>query len=349
MKKNNTIDLIIIFSSLYKKRNTLFKTFILSIIISSIYSLTLSNQYKSTSTFYPHYDNEMTSNNLRNIAGLAGINLRNEDSDNIPPNLYPKLISSTSFKLKLLNQKINYENRIITFRDYLIESENSNFINKVFNQKLKKYNNINNHQKKLRNENLTYINQTDDYLFKYLNSKIIINVNEKDGFVELNVYDKNPMISSEIAIKANEILQKSIIDFKLKNINDIFKFTSDQLLISKNRLFKLQDSIATFRDSNISIKSDLFMNKLSRLETELSIAKNIYNELAITKEKTAIDVRKNTPIFTIINNVVVPNEKDSPNRILFIIVITFLSIFISSFWLIIKDDSIKVFKKILNG
>ena len=91
------------------------------------------------------------------------------------------------------------------------------------------------------------------------------------------------------------------------------------------------------------------MNKLSRLETELSIAKNIYNELAITKEKTAIDVRKNTPIFTIINNVVVPNEKDSPNRILFIIVITFLSIFISSFWLIIKDDSIKVFKKILNG
>ena len=349
MKKNNTIDLIIIFSSLYKKRNTLFKTFILSIIISSIYSLTLSNQYKSTSTFYPHYDNEMTSNNLRNIAGLAGINLRNEDSDNIPPNLYPKLISSTSFKLKLLNQKINYENRIITFRDYLIESENSNFINKVFNQKLKKYNNINNHQKKLRNENLTYINQTDDYLFKYLNSKIIINVNEKDGFVELNVYDKNPMISSEIAIKANEILQKSIIDFKLKNINDIFKFTSDQLLISKNRLFKLQDSIATFRDSNISIKSDLFLNKLSRLETELSIAKNIYNELAITKEKTAIDVRKNTPIFTIINNVVVPNEKDSPNRVLFIIVITFLSIFISSFWLIIKDDSIKVFKKILNG
>ena len=71
MKKNNTIDLIIIFSSLYKKRNTLFKTFILSIIISSIYSLTLSNQYKSTSTFYPHYDNEMTSNNLSSAKAIG--------------------------------------------------------------------------------------------------------------------------------------------------------------------------------------------------------------------------------------------------------------------------------------
>ena len=35
--------------------------------------------------------------------------------------------------------------------------------------------------------------------------------------------------------------------------------------ISKNNLFLLQDSLANFKDNNIFIKSDLFLNKLKYL------------------------------------------------------------------------------------
>ena len=56
--------------------------------------------------------------------------------------------------------------------------------------------------------------------------------------------------------------------------------------------YSLQDSLAIFRDSNKNIKSDLFLNQFSRIESEYLISKNIYNELAINKEKTAIDVQK---------------------------------------------------------
>ena len=103
---------------------------------------------------------------------------------------------------------------------------------------------------------------------------------------------KNPKVSAIIAKKANDLLQKNIIEYKLKNINEVFEFTSSQLEISKNNLYKIQDSLANFRDSNKSIKSDIFLNKLNRLETEVNILKNVYNELAITKEKIAIDVKK---------------------------------------------------------
>lgn len=346
MKKNKSLDIIIILSKLNKKRKTLSRSLIVSIILSTLYSLILSDVYKSTSTFYPHYDNELNTNNLKNIAGLAGINLRNENSDNIPPNLYPKLISSTSFKFKILNEFIDYNDMKMTYREYLYFYDKSNFIFNILNKNYFTKNKVDSTSNKQLNYNLTYVNDIDNYLFSLLKDKISINVNEKDGFIELSVFDNNPEVSSQIAIKSNEILQKSIIDFKLKNIKDIYNFTSEQLSISKNRLFKLQDSLAEFRDSNISIKSDLFLNRLNRLETEFNIARNIYNELAITKEKTAIDVRKNTPIFTNINQVVVPNEKDSPNRILFITVITFFTFFITSLWIIIKNDIIQTLKKI---
>ena len=42
--------------------------------------------------------------------------------------------------------------------------------------------------------------------------------------------------------------------------------------------------------------------------------KNIYNELALYVEKTAIDV-KNTPIFSIIKPVVIPKKKSDPKEV----------------------------------
>ena len=59
--------------------------------------------------------------------------------------------------------------------------------------------------------------------------------------------------------KANEILQKSIIDFKIKNINNTFNFINSQLEIAKENFYLLQDSLAIFRDSNINILDLIFL------------------------------------------------------------------------------------------
>ena len=113
---------------------------------------------------------------------------------------------------------------------------------------------------------------------------------------------------------------KKILLISNLNLNDTYKFISQQLELAKVNFYKLQDSLAVFSDKNRNIKSDLFLNKFSRIESEYIISKNIYNELALSKEKTAIDVKKNTPIFTIIKPVVIPNEKSDPKRTLIVIV-----------------------------
>jgi len=310
--ENDFIDLIKIFSKIYiNKKKILLSSFIFG-IIGVVYSLLINDVYKSSSIFYPHYENiDQTQDGLRSLAGLAGINLQNQVSKNVPTNLYPELIESTKFKLKLLDEQINRDG--LKYKDYLLNTKNGfNPINSFFS--LFNLSNRTKISKKKINDNLKYISSKENDLFKIIDNKISLSVNKQDGFIELSVYDEDPEISAIIAMKANDILQKSIINFQLENINDIYNFTTNQLKIAKSNLYKLQDSLANFRDGNKSIKSDLFLNKLNRLETEVNISTNVYNELAIVKEKTAIDVRKNTPIFTIIKSVVVPIEKDSPNR-----------------------------------
>ena len=352
MKKNNvqineedSIDLIEFFSTLWINKKFIFKVTLLFFIVGIVYSFSLENTYRSSSIFYPHYEKIDNSSNLRNLAGLAGINIDNESSSNIPSSLYPKLISSPTFKKKILDEMIRFQGVELSYRDYLSQKPPSysvkEFIKKIIYLPISLIGKL-----ILKNEETSNKKDSDilsfsseEYGFhQYLENKILLNLNEKEGFIELSVEDKNPYVASQIAKIAKNILQESIIDFKIKNINATYKFISDQLEIAKINFYNLQDSLAKFKDKNKNIKSDLFLNQFSRIESEYNLSENIYNELALNKEKIAIDVRKNTPIFTVIKPVVIPNDRFEPKRSIIVLVYSFLGIVISSIWVLIKKS-----------
>ena len=322
----------------YLNKKNILLTVLIFFFIGILYSLSLTNTYKSYTTFYPHNENNNNTNsNIRGLAGLAGISLENQD-DNLPINLYPELISSNEFKFEILNSEIgDYDKKNLTYRNYLLSQKNSFSIESIINIPfyiVGEFLNIFKSKSKEKKilEDVSFLSQEDHNLFKILDSNIKLNINNNNGIIELAAYDYDPYISAKVASSANTILQNKIIEYKLKNINDVYEFTRKQLDFAKSNFYQIQDSLANFRDSNINIKSDKFKNQLNRLETEYSIAENIYNELAITKERIAIDVKKNTPIFTIIDSVYVPNEKYGPDRKVIVLIFSILGLVFSFFW-----------------
>ena len=348
--EDDSINLIELLSVLWKNKKFIIKTTLIITFIGIIYSITLKNTYKASSVFYPHIEKANNSQDLKNLAGLAGINIGNETSNNIPTTLYPNLINSPQFKIELLNDTLNFNGNKLTYKEYLQNIISQNFsLKKILLFPISLVSNLiskNNSKVKNKGLNILELSEEEYDLHKYLSKTIALNVNEKEGFIDLSVEDNNPYVASQIAKTANEILQKNIIDFKLKNINDTYKFINSQLEIAKNNFYSLQDSLAIFRDSNINIKSDLFLNQFSRIESEYLILKNIYNELALNKEKIAIDVQKNTPIFTIIKPVVIPNKKFAPKRTLIIVLFFFLGGILSMIYILSKPSILEIWSNI---
>ena len=344
----DSLDLIELFSKLWNRKNSIIKTTLIFSLFGFILSLSLSNIYTASSTFYPHYEKSdfSQSSSLKNLAGLAGIDLGSESLENVPPTLYPNIIASPLFKIEILDSKISLNGNELTYREYLINKKDQfifkkillypiNFISKLFPK-----------NKAEINIEILQLSDEEFDLHELLSDNILIELNDMEGFLELSVKDYNPIVASQIAKTANEILQKNIIDFKLKNLNDTYNFVSSQLEIAKKNFYQLQDSLALFNDRNINIKSDLFFNQYSRIESEYIISKNIYNELALNKEKSAIEVKKNTPIFTIIKPVVIPNKKSEPIRGLIIIIFSTLGFFGSSIYILIKSSLSEIWTKI---
>jgi len=338
---NDYISLIEVIYKLWNERFIIYKNTIIFFIIGLVYSVFQTKIYEASSTFYPHYEKIDGNPSISSLAGLAGINLSNSElSSDVPTSLYPNLINSAPFKNKILDQGIIFNNKKITYREYLLTKKTFfsfnilSFISGFFNKESVNSN--------LKDNNYIMLNYEDYSLHKDLNDIIGIEVNEKDGYIKLTVKDEIASISAEIAKTAEETLQESIINFKLKNIKSVYSFTLDQLESSKKSFYILQDSLANFKDRNKNIRSDLFLNKLNRLETEYNIASSVYNELASTKEKVAIDVQKNTPIFTIIDPVTLPLEKSYPIRSQIVLFFTFFGFILICGWIIVKDVLIKI-------
>ena len=259
--EDDSIDIIELLSKIWKSKIFIVKITILFSLIGIIYSLSLNNIYRSSSMFYPHYEKIDNSNNLKNLAGLAGINLGSESTDNIPSNLYPNLISSPIFKRKVLDETINVGGDQLSYRDYLLNNSTSFDIKKILLFPITLLSNLIPKDEVIINNNSADILSfsDDEYrIHKYLENVILINLNEKEGFVELSVEDKNPYVASQVAEITKNILQESIIEFKIKNVNDTYEFINDQLEIAKNNFYLLQDSLAKFKDKNKNIKSIFF-------------------------------------------------------------------------------------------
>lgn len=349
--KNDSIDLIRLLSSLWNDKILIIKSTLIFTLIGIIYSLSLKDNYVASSIFYPHYQsNELTQGQgLRNLAGIAGLNLGTNSHSNIPTTLYPNIISSPEFKIEILDTKINVRENEISYRDYLLMKKSQFNLKRILLFPitfLSKYISKNEFKSSDKNIDILELNDEEYSLHKSLTNVITLALNDKEGFIELSVKDTDPLVASQIAKTANKILQEKIIDFKIKNLNDTYQFVISQLKIAKKNFYILQDSLAVFNDRNINIKSDLFKNKYSRIESEYLISQNIYNELALNKEKTAIEVKKNTPIFTIIKPVVIPNEKTNPNKSLIILFYFLLGFIIASTYTLLKPPLIKVWKEI---
>ena len=186
----------------------------------------------------------------------------------------------------------------------------------------------------------------EEKLFKALDGILSLNVNSKEGFVDLSASMKDPVITASVAQGAQEILQKSVIDYKIKSASEVLKFNQAQVDLKKIEFDSLQNKLALFKDSNINIIDSRFVNKLNSLESEFEIINVVYQELNKQLEQSKLQVSRDTPVFSIIKSVTIPNTRSAPKRSLMVIVYTFIGFIIGCGYILIKNPLLKIIREI---
>jgi len=349
------IDLVELLKKVYKEKKLIFKYSIIAAVVGVVFALFQPNQYTSSTTFIPQLSSDVKtgSSSISGLASLAGINLGGmEGSSEFPPTLYPQVVESVPFRLELLSSNIRVNNSELTLREYFLKYNTSlNFVGTV-----KKYTiglpslilGLFKADEKFVSDSTSIYSLTeeDHKLFEKLSKIFSLSINDKEGFITMSFTDQDKIVSAQVTHTAETLLQEKIIEFKVKSSKELLDFTTRQFNEKKIAFEKLQDDRAVFVDNNINISSSLFQNKLSRIESELSIAQTVVQQLASQVEQAKLQVNKDTPVFTTIKPVTVPFEKSSPKRSQIVIIYLFLGFIISSGYVLVKDSLIEIIKSI---
>ena len=355
--EEDSIEIIPILKDLWNGKKLIIKASFLFFLIGCIAALFSPVMYTSQTIFVPQVsENQMsTSNNgLGSLASLAGINLNTSQSMSdsyLSPLLYSKIVESEEFSLNLLKEKIiDLSGNKFTIKEYLLSAESSfNFNIVEFIKKNTIDLLLNNETKETDIDALkeyNFINEKDFALIKEFKGKFIIELNEKQGYIKVTATDKDAFISSQLVEEITKNLQLKIIELRTNKIKERLEYSEVQYKLKQAEFDLLQKKLAEFKDSNKNISTASFMSNLQKLESEYQLQQNILINLASEYNNNKIKLNKTTPIFSVIDEVSVPNQRTKPRRSIIALTYLIFGIVLSIGYLLGKEHLKEFIKKI---
>lgn len=327
--KPKELDLKDIWDWLWHQKKALFLVLIVSISLGLGISFLIPKSYTASTIFISQSSKSSGGNSLGGLAALAGVNLGSLNNDSgIPPSLFPKIVSSIPFMMKILYTSVPLNDSLVSYREYLIYSRFESLKPNLDDKKLLK--------NEISTRAILELSHIDFELTEYLKTVMFLESNTKDGYIHLSVTDYRPEVAAIIAESAEKELQSRIIDFKVEEARQFYEFTLEQLNNKKREFYEIQDSLARFNDGNQVLTSSLSRNRLSRLQSQNDLLNSVYVELSTQLEQAALQVKKNTPVFTIIQPVYIPKVKSGPNRVQYIIIYAFLGLMMFTFYSLLR-------------
>ena len=354
--EEDQIDIIAVLKTLWNGKMLIVKTSILFFVIGCIVALLSPVVYTSQTTFVPQVsEDQMSSSNgsLGSLASLAGINLNQGSSTSdsyLSPLLYSKIANSDEFSLKLIEEElISLNGDKFTIKEYLLSDTNSSFNLIGFIKKytidlfLKNDNELKNNE---IIKGYNFISQEEFNLANNLKLKFSIVLNDKEGYIEVIASDKDAFISTQLVKIITKNLQSRIIELRTNKIKERLEYSKNQYELKQIEFNILQNNVADFKDSNKNISTARFMSELQKLESEYQLQQNILMTLASEYNNNKIKLNKDTPIFSVIDEVSVPNERSEPKRSLIALIYLFLGVVLSTGYLLAKEPLTGIIKNI---
>lgn len=328
-----SLDILVVCKKLWTNKRTLIITSIVGGIVGLALAFTSQNEYTAETIIVP-VDQQSTgiTGGLASIASMAGFNMSNMGSTELAPVLYPKIVYSYPFVDGLLKTYISSsEGDSIRVYDYILENGNSplSTIKKytvglpgLLISKLKKEN-INVTLK----SDLRSLSGEEVAAYKKLAKSIEILIKEDDGFIYISCTLCDALQAAELTEIISKRLQKEVIKIRIERATSTLEYLQKRYQVVKGDYESKQRELALYYDQNYSVKSNLAQINEEKLKSEFNLLQSVLDELANNIESAKLAVKKDTPIFTVLQPVIVPYEKSSLSKKMQIILWIILGFF----------------------
>jgi len=150
-------------------------------------------------------------------------------------------------------------------------------------------------------------------------------VDKKEGYITLTVNGMEPVQTADLAMKAQNLLQREVTRFRTEKAQDELDYIEARYYEIKKETESYQTALAVLTDRSQNMTTSRSKIERERLQSKYAVSSSIYAEMAKQLEQAKMKVKKDTPILAIVQPVTVP-VKPSNSRAKTLVIWTFFGI-----------------------
>lgn len=350
------IDLMDILRKVIRIRKKIYKAIGIGLLIGIVVAISIPKQYTVTVTLSP----EMGSAKEGGLSGLAASFLGSgvtmgDVSDALNASLSADIVSSTPFLLELSAMKIPVtRNEVMTLDTYLDE-ESSPWWSYVIGLPGMVIGGV----KSLFIENedgvmssdkasLGTIELSKKELRKIgtLKKMITASVDKKTSMTSVTVTCQNPKVAAVVADSVVNKLQEYIIGYRTSKAKEDCLYLEKLFKERQLEYYAAQQKYADYLDSHDNIILQSVRAEQERLQNDMSLAYQVYSQVASQLQIARAKVQEEKPVFAIVEPAVVPLESSGTSKKIYVLASIFLLVCVVIFWNLFGNDFLNKLKEI---
>lgn len=347
------IDLIELAKKVWAERKLVFKACGYAALIGLVVAFSIPREYSTSVTLAPESTGKTSGGSMGALDAMVGINMGSSvGEDALYPDLYPDIVSSTPFLTELFDVKVKDDKEKVdtTLYVYLDEHQRAPWWGAIISAPFKVLGwtiSLFKDDEVEGTGTLDPFRLTKDEadIAEALSKRIAVSVDKKTGVTTLTVTMQDPLISASLTDTVMHRLQNYITEYRTNKARHDLAFTEKLYTEAKANYTDAQSKYASFVDANQNIILLSYRAEQERLQNEMSLAYNVYTQVAQQLQMAKAKVQEITPVYTVVQPATVPLRPSKPSKPMILIGFVFLAGVGSVGWILFIKDLLKGWKK----
>ena len=333
------LDLMALAKQLWEGKKTVIIWTCVFMVLGLVSALTMKRTYQVTTMMVPQVASK-SSSSLSSLAALAGVDLTTtSQTADLSPIVYPQIVSSVPFQLELMYAPLHYSkaDTAVSMMVYYKEYAKATFFDNVKKYtiglpgvilgKLKKEapeivlpaGGVGTEEEVLKP---IVVTKDEEKMLKSMGTAVSLLADKKEGTLTLTVNGIEPIQTAELAMKAQQLLQDEITRFRTEKAQNELNYIQARYDEVKAEAEACQVALANVIDRTTETVSKRARIESERIQAKYNLANSLYTDMAKQLEAAKMQVKKDTPTFTVIQPVKVPMQP-SNSRAKKLVIFTF--------------------------
>ncbi len=279
------------------------------------------------------------SGSLQGLASLAGLGAPPPASADLGADLYPMILSNRPFLIELSKQSIYSaeRKRTLTFEQIFSKNVKSNVVDAFKNMIMHpstikstlsdgdtlNMSKVGMDTANMNSANLFFSNEALISELTEQNKRMIgilqsrIKFTQVGKLITLSVKMPEARLSAEATSSVLNLLIKYITKFKNSKQLETLRWLEARTVESEARYKASQQRVAGFKDNNYHVIFESVQSKEALLQNDFALTAGLYNQFVSQLEQAKIQLKKDTPLFTVVEPIYIPEGVSAdPNKLI---------------------------------